>query len=252
VDLMVRNLEESAFAGDNIFNTTGENQSRMQQGGAGKKFTYLLRIQNDSDGTDTLLVKQDATSVASLGWTVKYYDSPTGGYDITGMITSAAGWVLAARQPGSVRDIRVEVTANTTVPADAMANLLLTVSSLGDPAKVDAVLCTAKKLKLTSVSFIVSPAGSASPGMPVTLVATAVGGNTVEYRFAVRHKDPNTGGQVWDNAYTRMFSVKNTVTWTFSAPQTYTFVVYARELGTTGAEQYAITSIQSYGITSVP
>src|SRR5205823_3833849 len=68
-DLLIKNKTESGYVGDNVYNATGQNQSRSAPGGFYPTI-YHLRIQNDGTSTDSFALTATGTANPSLSDTV--------------------------------------------------------------------------------------------------------------------------------------------------------------------------------------
>ena len=96
-DIMLRLPTDGSYSGDNIYNTL-IGQTKMQTVSAGATVVYHLQLQNDGTINDRFLV---TGSSGQSGWTVRYFDSLTGGVDITDDMTNN-GWLspyLVAAHP---------------------------------------------------------------------------------------------------------------------------------------------------------
>jgi len=135
-DVHICNSSDAAYVGDNVYNTTGANQTKAQTVTSGTKATYVLKVENDGNVSDSFKV----TGTAGVtGWTITYYDAVSAGTNITAAITGTAGWTPAALAPGAVKEFRVEVTPATTVAAATVKDVLVTAMSTSDTMEKDTV-----------------------------------------------------------------------------------------------------------------
>ncbi len=136
-DLMVRNHGEASAIGDNIYNLDGAGQTKAQTVAPGGTAIYVVTIQNDDLDAGFIAVLGTA---GSGGWSVRYFDSPSGGAEIFTM-TTAPGLFLPPLAPGLAREFRVEVTAPFGASDGASMPILVSATSLLTmPARRDAVL----------------------------------------------------------------------------------------------------------------
>ena len=137
-DLAIRNVDETFSVGDNIYNLTGTDQAKTQLVSPGRTATYVVTVQYDGTAPEPLTLTGPA---GSTGWTVRYFDAPTGGSDMTTAVTGS-GWTIGLG-PGATREIRVELTAAATLAAGQQQTVLLTATAAGGGARQDAVAATA-------------------------------------------------------------------------------------------------------------
>ncbi len=133
-DVKLRTLADAAYIGDNIYNTTGAEQTRSQSVSAGQAATFLFHAQNDSLMADTLKITGTA---GGSGWTVKYADANSGA-DITSQVTGS-GYVTGALAHNAYAWLRATVTPSGSVAANSGFTLTLTAASGYDAAKKDVV-----------------------------------------------------------------------------------------------------------------
>lgn len=151
-DLLVRLAGEPDFffAGGNVYNVTGQNQTKTQSVATGTTASYVVALQNDADRPDRFRV----TGIGSrLGWTIRYFDAASGGADITGRIT-AGGWISPVLAPGGSIQLRVEVVAGSTVALGAQAGLRIMAASVGDGARQDVVIASTRLTSLRGNTLI--------------------------------------------------------------------------------------------------
>jgi len=134
-DMLVRNQKDNKFIGGDVYNLDGTGQTKSQTAPKGAAAVYPLKLQNDGNVTDSFVV---SGSAGDARWTVCYHDAPTGGTDITSAVTGS-GWAMAALRPGDAVELRVEVTPMPAAAVGASKAVLVTASSVGEPAKRDAV-----------------------------------------------------------------------------------------------------------------
>ena len=142
-DNQIGNKGEETYIGDNIYNTTGADQTKSQTVNNNVTATYEIKVENDSSAPDALNVSGTA---GGGGWTVTYYDALTGGSDITSDVIGG-GWSTGVLAPGASKEIRVEVTPDGTLPGGSSKEVLITSTSAFGGTTQD----TVKAVSITSV-----------------------------------------------------------------------------------------------------
>ncbi len=137
-DLAIRNSDETASIGDNIYNPTGTDQAKSQSVSPGMTATYVVTVQNDGTAPEPITLTGPA---GGAGWVVRYFDAPTGGGDITTAVTGS-GW-LVGLGPGAAREFRVELTAAATLVDGQQQTVVVTATAVGGGVRQDAVAATA-------------------------------------------------------------------------------------------------------------
>jgi hypothetical protein len=120
------------FVGNNIFNATGARQTAVVENFnelEGAYYTFEISIQNDGNRSDRFKVK--ATGTATDGWTVAYFRGTT---DITAAIV-AGTFQTSSLVPSASYVIRAKIT----IGSGGDVARLVTIRSVGAPAKIDAV-----------------------------------------------------------------------------------------------------------------
>jgi hypothetical protein len=122
-----------AFVGNDIYNTTGLGQSRSGSAAPGNSVTFRISIQNDGTSADRIGV--DAAGAAVDGYSVRYFRGTT---DITAAVVAGTyqTWSLA---PGAAYLITARVTVHSAAAVGSHVTRLVTLTSVGDGAKKDAV-----------------------------------------------------------------------------------------------------------------
>lgn len=137
-DLWVRAQGEAVYAGNNIYNATGFNQSKSLTASPALFYGYL---QNDGTATEAIRLKGPA---GGNGWTVAYYQMGTGS-DITTAVITNTGWLTPALAPGGTQGFYVRLTPDSNAAPGAQNLLTLTALPTGDPTKLDVVKVTGVK-----------------------------------------------------------------------------------------------------------
>jgi len=127
-------LSSGTYIGDDIYNTSGAGQTCSSTAPAGSPATYLVRACNDGNEQDSFLI---TGRPGDQSWGVRYFDHATG-IERTGDVTGA-GFTAGPLRPGAFTWLRVEVTPLDSARGDSTLSRLVTVTSLGDTSKTDAV-----------------------------------------------------------------------------------------------------------------
>lgn len=128
----------ATYVGNNVYNKTGARQRATVESFnllEGTFFTFDISIQNDGTRADRFKVK--ATGAATGGWTVTYFHGTT---NITSAIV-AGTFRTASLAPGATYAIRAKITQG-----GGNMTRLVTIRSVADAAKVDAVVFAYKKI----------------------------------------------------------------------------------------------------------
>ena len=133
-DNQIKNSNDAFYIGDNIYNLDGTNQTGEQIVSSGVFAVYHIKIENDGDASDQIVVKG---TPSSQGWDVKYYDALTGGTEITEDIIGS-GWSTGELSIGEFKEVRVEITPSSA-PDGSSYGVLITSTSYNDTTKKDVV-----------------------------------------------------------------------------------------------------------------
>jgi hypothetical protein len=123
------------WLGYHIYNATGAHQSAVyvSSGSTGPSFlTFGISIQNDGSAADRFTVK--ATGAASA-WTVTYSRGTT---NITSAVV-AGTYRTPSLAPGATYLIHARITLRESSNLSGNVARLVTIRSVGDPTKIDAV-----------------------------------------------------------------------------------------------------------------
>jgi hypothetical protein len=138
---------QGPFVGNNIYNTSGAGQTATVKNYGplaeveGAYYTFDISIQNDGNRADRFKVK--ATGTGTRSWTVTYTHGATN-------ITSAAvagTYQTPSLAPGATYLIRARITINT----GGNVARLVTIRSVVDPTKIDAVKFGYKEIPVSGV-----------------------------------------------------------------------------------------------------
>ncbi len=135
-DAQIRLSSQTAFAGNNVYNTTGAGQTRSATSGPGQRRTFVVRLQNDGNATDGFTVRGCS---ATSGFSVRYLAGTNGTTVITPAVT-AGTYTVGNVAPGGTAALRVEVTTQAGAAPGAVQSCLVTATSTATPSVADAVL----------------------------------------------------------------------------------------------------------------
>jgi hypothetical protein len=123
---------DGPFVGNDVYNTTGDGQIVSNTVGGSGTATFKLRVQNDGNVNDSLLVRGVNSGTAN-GTLVTYFRD---GVDISAQVTGPDGYTVANLLPGSSVDIEVRVKFRG---ASALTGYgaTITTSSKGTPSVTD-------------------------------------------------------------------------------------------------------------------
>ena len=132
----VLNTYHGPWLGNNIYNATGAHQTAVVTGGGtallGIYYTFGISIQNDGSATDRFRVK--ATGAPSA-WVVTYSRGTT---NITSAVV-AGTYRTPSLAPGATYLISARITLPQSSNLSFSVARLVTIRSVGDPTKLDAV-----------------------------------------------------------------------------------------------------------------
>ncbi len=132
-------LGTGAFAGDNVYNTTGAGQSKTGSAAKGKTISFGISIQNDGSSPDIFKIK--ATGTAANAYTVKYFRGTT---DITAAVVAGTYKTTSLAQAATYL-ITAKVTVKSTAAAGSSVTRLVTITSVGNSTRKDAVKFIGKR-----------------------------------------------------------------------------------------------------------
>jgi CSLREA domain-containing protein len=126
------------LVGNNVYNTTGVNQTRTGSTTRGNTITFNISIQNDA-GSDRFKVL--ATGSATNNFTITYFRNST---DITAAVV-AGTYTTPVLAQGATFLISAKVKVKSTATAGSSVTRLVTISSVADASKKDAVKLVGKR-----------------------------------------------------------------------------------------------------------
>ena|GEM_PF-1142958 len=195
VDVLARNADETEYVGDNIYNTTGQNQSRAQSLPAGQTATYVVKIQNDGPHEQSLPLYAQSPGYLpwepEQPWTIRAFTPE--GYDVSYDLFEW-GWQTPVLAPGGEYTLRVEVTPTRSAPINTPHEIRVHGRGYGEwSAQQDTVLLTTTRVSCGDVTpptvDITQPSDGAIVNSLTTItgVAADVGcGGLSEVNVAVR------------------------------------------------------------------
>jgi hypothetical protein len=137
-DGRIRRKGKDPVAGDNIYNTTGVNQTKTVEAAPGESHTFLIRVQNDGDGDDRITVDGCGTA---RGFRVRYLEGPAGvlgSKNVTSTVV-AGTFTLPATFPSEIAALRLRMTVTYASTPGATRSCKVLLSSAQRPAAADAV-----------------------------------------------------------------------------------------------------------------
>ncbi len=121
-----------AFVGNDVYNTTGIDQTRNGSAPRGSTVTYTVKVQNDSEATDVLRLRgTTSTTHFRVSYTV-------GGTNVTSAVVTGT-YLTPSLAPGASVSVTVTVKVKTSAPAGSSLSARLTAKSDTDPTKKDTV-----------------------------------------------------------------------------------------------------------------
>ncbi len=121
-DMTIKAGTDTAYIGQDIYNSDGTNQTRSQNGIRKKPVMYLFRVYNRGAYEDLFKITGPGSS---SGWTVRYYKFGST-VDVTDLVTSY-GWVTPYLAPGGTTGVYALVAPDGT--AVGSTNTLLVEAS---------------------------------------------------------------------------------------------------------------------------
>ncbi len=132
-DAHVRIGTTGVWAGNDVYNTTGTNQTRSVTVGAGGSATFYARIQNDGEVTERVALKGTATTSR---FRITYYDAV--GTDITSQVTTGT-YQTEPLAPGAQVKVKVVIKARAGTPVGAAVTAKVKATSTTNTTVKDAV-----------------------------------------------------------------------------------------------------------------
>jgi hypothetical protein len=130
-DAWVSTAPDSGYIGNNVYNTTGADQTKTLTARAGQPRAFYVRIYNDGNDMDTLTVR--GVSIPTLA-AVRYLSGTT---DITARMQSQAGFTVARLRPGAFRLIEVRITPGAAAAVGSVRVARVSATWTGDSVRAD-------------------------------------------------------------------------------------------------------------------
>lgn len=130
-DAQIKGATDAKYLGEGTY---GDLPKKIQSMPRGLAAIYQVRVVNKRVAPDRFTIGGPA---GGGGWTVRYFNDSMGGIEITPVVV--AGWQTPIVAPGDSVQLRIEVTADSTVAVGAGNTLVLNAVSTSDPGKSDAV-----------------------------------------------------------------------------------------------------------------
>jgi hypothetical protein len=131
-DARVRVSGAAAYTGNNVYNTTGTNQTVNATNARGTTRTFQVNVQNDGSVTGSYSLRGPGNST---GFTVQYLNGTT---NITTAVVNGT-YRLTNIAPAGSRTITMRVTVGSGAAIGSSKNSLVTATSTGTGAAADAV-----------------------------------------------------------------------------------------------------------------
>ena len=135
-DGIIGNTATSGFVGNNIYNKTGNNQTRTKKLAPGGTKRFYIHVQNDANVTDSFFLLGGGSGG---GFSIGY---GSGGTNVKSKVVSGEYWFTLA--PGAEKTIVMTVKADNGINAGAKRKIKIMARSAGDSAKVDVVKAIVK------------------------------------------------------------------------------------------------------------
>ncbi len=132
VDGEIRRASQTAFVGDGVYNSTAANQSRSVSVHRGQTTSFVVRIRNEANVTDSITVQGPGNTT---GFTVQYLQGTT---DVTAAVV-AGTFVFEDMAPNSTRNLKVKVTVAANATVNATKTVKIKAISVGNTTKKDVV-----------------------------------------------------------------------------------------------------------------
>jgi hypothetical protein len=131
-DALISTTLAGGYVGNNIFNTTGANQTKTVTGRRTQTRAFYVRVGNDGNVTNIFRL---SGSAAGTGSTVKYFSGAT---NITTAIRSTTGYATTLA-PGATKTFKVTITISGRARIGSTKAAILRAAWTGDGIRTDAV-----------------------------------------------------------------------------------------------------------------
>jgi hypothetical protein len=137
-DGRIKKGSTGTLAGNDIYNTSGTNQTRSASKAIGTSVTFYVSIQNDGAAADSFKVSGAGSTTM---YSVRYYRGTT---EITSAVV-AGTYQTASLAVGSAVQIKAVVKVKSSATVGSSVSRLVTLTSTNDGTKKDAVLFSVKR-----------------------------------------------------------------------------------------------------------
>jgi hypothetical protein len=142
-DAQIRYARSAVWLGNDVYNLDATNQVAKGRIKRAKSVTFVLRFQNDGNNADDFFLHGPGNAP---GFTVTYFNAPSGGSNITASVLDGSYQTLAVAPTASAY-VRIVVTAKKSAPIGTVRSWVVTATSLGDPTKQDVVKAQVKVVR---------------------------------------------------------------------------------------------------------
>ena len=130
-DNAISKFAGGGYIGNDVYNKSGTNQTRLKSVNAGGSTRLYVKVQNDSKVTDSFFIKGTA---GSGGFAVGY---GVAGKNVKSAVVSGEYWLTLA--PGATKTVVITVKAGSGLSSGAQIVLKVSARSAGDSSKIDVV-----------------------------------------------------------------------------------------------------------------
>jgi hypothetical protein len=134
-DGMVKLTSASSYTGNNVYNSTGTNQTVSSTTAAGTTTSFTINVQNDGAVSDSYVVHGPGSS---NGFTVRYFSGTT---DITTAVVNGT-YTTTSVAAGGTRTLEMRVTVGATATTGSSKTSLVSLTSTHAGSATDAVRTT--------------------------------------------------------------------------------------------------------------
>jgi hypothetical protein len=131
-DGRIRLEGDAAYIGDNIYNLTGDFQTRATTARRGETRNFYVRAQNDGTAADTIRLRGCG---GEPGFSVRYFNGST---EITSQVASGT-YAIAGLAPQATATIRLEIRVQSTAVIGATETCRVTATSASNSTRADQV-----------------------------------------------------------------------------------------------------------------
>jgi uncharacterized protein YkwD len=142
-DALIRRPNQSAFSGNDVYNTSGAGQSRTVVIGAGGLTRFYVQVQNDSSARDSIRVVGTRESSA---FAVRYF---LGSRQVSPLVKDGT-LILRDLAPGGRRTLTLEVEAKRGARPGSQRTVVVSARSVADGRIRDNVTATVRLPEYTS------------------------------------------------------------------------------------------------------